>query len=353
MSSIIQLSAYRLSQLQSESNWPIQRFHELVEKPAASEGGLVEQPAARGANQAASAGDAVRPAGSPGPSEHDDVARQGRRREARHELALLCRDQGRTGVAETQWRVLLGESPDDGRAWLGLAGLLRHERRLPDAAVVCREGRQHLPVNLDLLLLHGLVLREQGDAAGAGACLLQVIEGTGGSHPAAKRRRATARHNLATLAAQGQRWDEAESHWRAATTEVPDFVMAWLGLGEVCLACQRWPELDTIAARLEEELRQPAEAAVLQARARLDQRDFAAARRLLEAAIARSPQAVWPRLILSHVLLQEGRDPAAAERALRAVLALDPHHSEARARSATRQGSSRATPGSVVPLVEP
>jgi hypothetical protein len=35
-------------------------------------------------------------------------------------------------------------------------------------------------------------------------------------------------------------------------------------------------------------------------------------------------------VILSHVLLQEGRDPQAAEKALHDVLALDPNHREAR-----------------------
>jgi Tfp pilus assembly protein PilF len=35
-------------------------------------------------------------------------------------------------------------------------------------------------------------------------------------------------------------------------------------------------------------------------------------------------------LLLSHVYLQEGRDLAAAERALRDVLALDPEHVEAK-----------------------
>jgi hypothetical protein len=38
---------------------------------------------------------------------------------------------------------------------------------------------------------------------------------------------------------------------------------------------------------------------------------------------------VRPRVLLSHVLLQEGKDPAAAEQALRAVLALDPGDAEA------------------------
>jgi hypothetical protein len=49
----------------------------------------------------------------------------------------------------------------------------------------------------------------------------------------------------------------------------------------------------------------------------------------LEAAIEQAPQALWPKVILSHVLLQEGQDWAGAEQALRAILALNPSHAEA------------------------
>jgi hypothetical protein len=47
---------------------------------------------------------------------------------------------------------------------------------------------------------------------------------------------------------------------------------------------------------------------------------------------ARPRDAVWPRLLLSRVILEEGRDMAAAEEALRAVLALDPNQREARSK---------------------
>jgi hypothetical protein len=42
------------------------------------------------------------------------------------------------------------------------------------------------------------------------------------------------------------------------------------------------------------------------------------------------PPAFTPRLVLSHVLMQEGRDLAATEQALQAVLAMDPGHTETR-----------------------
>jgi ferric-dicitrate binding protein FerR (iron transport regulator) len=49
----------------------------------------------------------------------------------------------------------------------------------------------------------------------------------------------------------------------------------------------------------------------------------------LEEALTRAPAEWWPRVVLSHVLLQEGRDWAAAEAALRDILARDPQHAEA------------------------
>ena len=71
------------------------------------------------------------------------------------------------------------------------------------------------------------------------------------------------------------------------------------------------------------------EAGVLRARSHLARKEFAAAREILEAAITRAPREVHARVILTHVLLQEGRDDCAAEQALRGVLERDPQHTEA------------------------
>jgi predicted Zn-dependent protease len=91
------------------------------------------------------------------------------------------------------------------------------------------------------------------------------------------------------------------------------------------------------------------EAAVLRARVHLARKEFAAARELLQRTIARAPEALWPRVILSHVELQEGRDWPAAEQALLDVLRVDPEHKEAqhnlavlRAQQGRSQGSSNA-----------
>ncbi len=114
------------------------------------------------------------------------------------------------------------------------------------------------------------------------------------------------------------------------TAEQPGFLPAWLGLGEHYLERKDWDELEATAARLESAADGATEAAVLRARGEMARGEYAAARARLEGAIAAAPLALWPRVILSHALLQEGKDPEAAERALRDVLAAAPQNAEAR-----------------------
>jgi tetratricopeptide (TPR) repeat protein len=71
-------------------------------------------------------------------------------------------------------------------------------------------------------------------------------------------------------------------------------------------------------------------AAVLRARVHLAREQYAAARERLEQAIPGAPEAAWPRQVLSDVLLEEGRDWAAAEQVLRDGLALAPDYLSAR-----------------------
>jgi tetratricopeptide (TPR) repeat protein len=137
---------------------------------------------------------------------------------------------------------------------------------------------------------------------------------------------ATARHNLAMVYREQGRAAEAETQWRAVLAEQPDWPAAWLGLGELYLEHQRWPELDPILTRLE--AANPTDAAVLRARAHMARKEYPAAKQLLEATISRAPQALAPRIFLSHALLQEGQDWPAAEKALRDVLSVVPDHAE-------------------------
>jgi hypothetical protein len=76
---------------------------------------------------------------------------------------------------------------------------------------------------------------------------------------------------------------------------------------------------------------------LLRARAHLGRQEFAEALRLVEEAIGHAPREVWR----TRVLLQEGRDMQAAERALREVLALDATIQEARRNLAALEHNRR------------
>jgi glycosyltransferase involved in cell wall biosynthesis len=67
--------------------------------------------------------------------------------------------------------------------------------------------------------------------------------------------------------------------------------------------------------------------ALLRSRLLMIRKDFPAAKKLLAETIARAPKATWPRELLAHALLMEGRDTPALVQALRDVLVLDPTNS--------------------------
>jgi hypothetical protein len=81
---------------------------------------------------------------------------------------------------------------------------------------------------------------------------------------------------------------------------------------------------------LEERKIEPAKVGWLRARGQVQRREFNAARDTLEAVIGLDTKAVGPRVLLSHALLQMGKDWPAAEKSLRDVLELDPDNREAR-----------------------
>jgi tetratricopeptide (TPR) repeat protein len=233
-------------------------------------------------------------------------------------------------AAERALRDVLERDPQQAESWHHLASLLRRQGWLVEAVAACRSARGYCPADLELLLLHGLLLQESGDLPGAEACLLRLLESLPPQSSAAIRALAcTAHHHLAWLYHAQQRYAEAETQWRQALAERPDFIDAWLGLANLCLDQGRWDELEQISVRLERDCGQGHEAAVLRARGHLARKEFDRARRLLEATMARVPHSLWPRMLRNHVL-QEGRDWHAAERALRDVLALAPYHAEAR-----------------------
>jgi glycosyltransferase involved in cell wall biosynthesis/thioredoxin-like negative regulator of GroEL len=270
----------------------------------------------------------------------------------RYNLGKTYLDLGRPDLAGPQLqRALQTVRHDDAIApsvfqWLAAA---LHQLGQRQAALdVCRAGQARFPTQAELFFREALVLCEAGQFGLAEPILRRLLEQPPPPNPvgteSAGIRGHLARHNLALLCFHQKRFAEAEAHWHAALTERPDFSAAWFGLSDLWVAQGRLDELERTAERLAADPARATEAALLRGRARMAAQDFTGTRRVLEQAVRDAPQAVAPRLLLAHALVQEGQDWAALEQVSRDILTLVPSHGQARellARARREQAQAR------------
>jgi tetratricopeptide (TPR) repeat protein len=212
--------------------------------------------------------------------------------------------------------------------------VVRSLRNLGDREQALRftqAGLARYPGDTELNFHQGQMLKEKGDFAAAEACLLQLFSPSPGSQRAAigddpGLRGFKGRCALAEVYRDSGRLAEAEAQYRLALAEQPDFIVALICLSDVITSQGKWDDAEALASQVERRPGGALTAALLRARAHMFRKDYATARRIAESAIAQAPQAIWPREVLSHVLVLEGRDWIAAERALLDLLALQPNN---------------------------
>ncbi len=200
-----------------------------------------------------------------------------------------------------------------------------------EALATCRAGLALFAKEAELLFWEGMLLREQGELAAAQACLLQVLQtgqGTNFTGVDAGMTGYKARHCLAEIYRDQGRLAEAGVQWQAVLAERPHFAPARVGLAEVYASQSKWAEVEETVGSLQADPHLAGEVAVLRARARMGQGDLASAREILEESLGHAPDAIRPRILLTHVLLQEGKDWEAAETVLRDVVKRDPRQGE-------------------------
>ena len=119
------------------------------------------------------------------------------------------------------------------------------------------------------------------------------------------------------------RLDDARAQWRLALDEKPDFVPALFSVADIAFQLKDWADFDDIVRRIEALGKHATDVLTLKVRRGLAHQDFAAARAAIAQAIAAAPTAVWPRVVLTHILLQEGKTGPPPKPPSR-VLVLDP-----------------------------
>lgn len=219
------------------------------------------------------------------------------------------------------------------RIFLLLAQIHAGQGRHAEALAVCRQGRERFPDQVELAQEEALQLARMKDFAGAEAVLLQVMEMPGPEHRFAGLDKAAQRiqtaYNLAIVYRDQGRASDCEALLLKVLGEHPGYGLARVALAELQLRQGRWAELEQTLEFLQSDPRHVPHAALIRSQIHRQRREYDAAREWLNQAIAAAPRAVTPRLALSHVLLDEGRDLAAAERAVLDVLALAPDNANA------------------------
>ncbi len=252
-------------------------------------------------------------------------------------LGQVLREMGRTAEALPYLRHSLEQSHPNDSIVRKLFGLLAHcQRELgrPDEALAAiNQGLEACPDDAELLFARGILLMEQGDLVGSEGSYRKLL--SGGEDPtftsvADGLRGYQARNNLAAVLQKQGRSAEAEKRWREALAERPGYPPSMLGLGELLLRQSRWDALEEHVSGWIARRPQDIAPTVLRARALMARKEFSSAQTLLEQTLKTTPKDVWVWLVLSHCLLQEGRDMSGAERVLRKVLELDEGNIEVR-----------------------
>jgi glycosyltransferase involved in cell wall biosynthesis/Flp pilus assembly protein TadD len=202
-----------------------------------------------------------------------------------------------------------------------------------EALAACHRGLAAFARDAELLFWQAVLLHQAKDLRGAEASLRQILDAPPPEHFAgvdAGLYGYRSRNFLAEVLRDQGRRAEAEDQWRLVVTECPQMASAWRELARSYAEGGRWDELEAVLPELAREPAYAQEAELHRGRLLLARRDFASAQRCFRSACARMPGVLLPRVLLSHALLQEGHDWAAAKAALENVLALDPANREAR-----------------------
>jgi tetratricopeptide (TPR) repeat protein len=251
-------------------------------------------------------------------------------------MTLVTLDQPAEAIShlEQGLRFAPAGDPTIRKAHALITQALRRLGRHDDALASCGKGLEQFPGDTELLFQASVICAQRRDLTGAERCLVRLLNTPAGDHLAIAvdpdLRGVKAQFNLGVVYREQGRLADAEAQWRKVLAARPGHTDTRLALADLYLGLDRRAEAERLALDVQRDPRCFVDATALWARIHLHARDFNAALAVLDDGIARAPHAVSLRVTRSHVLLAENRDPAAAEQALRDVLAIEPTNLQAR-----------------------
>ena len=233
-------------------------------------------------------------------------------------------------------RSLARSHPSDSIVRKLYALLVQAHKRMkhyPAAIACCQEGQKHYPQDAELLFQEGLLRRDCGDLPGAAQALERLLQTREGHHFGSVDvglRGYKARHNLAVIYRDLGRVPDALALWNQVLVESPSFIPARLGLAETYTVTGDASAFQEHLSVLQQQQDMHLDCKLLQAKWFLARKEFESARQLLLQLQADYPSSLQPKVLLSHVYLQEGKDTLTARRLLEEILVDDPENREAR-----------------------
>jgi len=210
--------------------------------------------------------------------------------------------------------------------------------RLEEAVDITRQALERFPENLAILHQRGCLLGEMKQLEEAASCLERVV-GAGrdklsraAMHP--ETQLPVAHMTLGNVYRAAKNFAAAELHFRAAIDLQPRCAEGYFLLGHLLCWLGRHQDAQEITRHLEGLAGSEYECAMLKGHASYYRRDFAAAFRWINAAVALRADKAYGWIVLGAILFEEGRDWERCRTVHEKVLAMEPRRTEVRDRLA-------------------
>lgn len=129
------------------------------------------------------------------------------------------------------------------------------KRDLVNARIRLEQGLALFPKDPELLFRAGNLYRELGDLQAAERSYVALLTARETGHLDSldvSMAGFKGHHNLALIYQDQGKWNEAETHWKAALSDNPTFAPSWMGLAELYLKLRRFEDARAILCRLAE-----------------------------------------------------------------------------------------------------